>query len=119
MDMKEVLDLTEALSKRREGDRELQDLLNEMSQAVAEHMDVLKKVLTSVGKQATAEDIGAAFSKAFKDAIGDMPAPQFTVPEVTAPTINYTPPTSKRKGIDVDVKTAPNGAIQSMRLTFF
>lgn len=114
MDIKEALELVNALERRKESDKGLQDLLNEVSAAQSE---IVERVLGMLDQQAnamTAKDIAGAVSVAVSESISKAMRsielkPQF---DINMPEANH------KTGAKVVFQCAPNGNVLACDITF-
>lgn len=120
MDMKDVLALADALNARRDGDKGLQDLLNEVSAAQADIVDRVTKMLGQQTKTPSAKEIADAVATAVSEAMSKAVAsielkPEFEIKMPDAPAA-----AKPRKGAKVKFDWSPNGmSLQGCDITYY
>ena len=79
-DISDILKLAEAINKKASDDKDFKDLLGEVSAALAEILDELKKPEDKRDEQAEADAMGKAIGAALADGLKSIKPPAITLP---------------------------------------
>ena len=82
-DISDILKLAEAINKKASDDKDFKDLLGEVSAALADILDAMKKPESAKDEQAEADAMGKAIGQALADALKSMKPPTINVPAPT------------------------------------
>lgn len=84
-DISDILKLAEAINKKASDDKDFKDLLGEVSAALADILEAMKKPEESKrDEQAEADAMGKAIGAALADALKSMKPPSITLPAPAA-----------------------------------